>query len=74
MKYHALFFIFEKAAKFVIGEKKISENDQLTGHLQSIFLISPEKTVKLIIKVNQQSVLNLYIYWRTLKRHHLLKC
>ena len=29
--------------------KKSSENDQLTGHFQSFFLISPEKTVKLYI-------------------------
>ena len=35
-------------------EKKSSENDQLTGHFQScfffrhFFLISPEKTVKLV--------------------------
>ena len=38
--------------------KKSSENDLLTGHFQS-FLISPEKTVKLCSKVNQQPVLNL---------------
>ena len=49
-------------------KKKSSENDQLTGHYQSFFfLISPEKTVKLISKVNQQSVLNLYIF------HHFPK-
>ena len=49
-------------------EKQSSENDQLTGHFQSFFfLISPEKTVKLISKVNQQSVLNLNIF------HHFPK-
>ena len=32
-------------------EKKSSENEQLTGHFQSFFffLISPEKTVKLVM-------------------------
>ena len=47
--------------------KKSSENGQLTGYFQSffVFLISPEKTVKLYGKVNQQSVLNLF--------HHLPK-
>ena len=33
-------------------KKKSSENDQLTGHFQSIFLISPEKTVKLVRYTN----------------------
>ena len=45
--------------------KKSSENGQLTGLFQSFFviLISPEKTVKLYGKVNQQSVLNLFIIY-----------
>ena len=55
-------------------KKKSYESDQLTGHFQRVFfsfseflffgcfLISPEQTVELVIKVNQQSVLNLYIY------------
>ena len=29
-------------------DKKSSENDKLTGHFQSFFLISPEQTVKLV--------------------------
>ena len=29
-------------------KKKSSENDQLTGHFQSFFLISLEQTVKLV--------------------------
>ena len=48
-----------------MGTKK-GENDQLTGHFQSFFLISP-KTVKLISKVSQQTVLNYYIF------HHFPK-
>ena len=31
-----------------VGAKKSSENDQLIGHFQSSFLISPEQTVKLV--------------------------
>ena len=46
-------------------KKKSSQNDQLTGHFQSFFssffLISPEKN-STTSKVNQQSVLNLYIF------------
>ena len=30
------------------GDKKSSENDQLTGHFQSFFFISPEQTVKIV--------------------------
>ena len=34
-------------------KKKSSENDQLPGHFQSFFfLISPEKTVKLVRQTN----------------------
>ena len=32
----------------VQGTKKSSENDQLTGHFQSFFLITQEQTVKLV--------------------------
>ena len=45
--------------RFRVGdEQKSSENDQLTGHFQSFFLISPEKNSK-SSKVNLNSVLNL---------------
>ena len=37
-------------------EKKSSENDQLTGHFQSSFLVFTNSKTS---KVNQQSVLNL---------------
>ena len=55
--------------RFRVGgqKKKSSENDQLTGHFQCLFvcfcffLISPEKNSK-TSEVNQQSVLNLYIF------------
>ena len=46
-------------------KKKNSENDQLTGHFQRVFL-SSEKIAK-TRKVNQQSVLNLSIF------HHFPK-
>ena len=43
--------------------KNSSENDRLTGHFQSCFYSelfpSPERKVKLVIKINKQSVLNL---------------
>ena len=52
------------------GGKKSSENDQLTGWSFSelfFFNIFSKKKVKLLSKVNQQSVLNLYIF------HHFPK-
>ena len=43
-------------------EKKSSENDQLTGLFQSFFFLISRKSSKTYIsKINQQSVLNLYI-------------
>ena len=73
-------YIFKKARIFFIsqfvdffsdlgsggGGQKKAEYDQLTGHFQWFFLISPQ-TVKLISKVNQQTVLNYYIF------HHFPK-
>ena len=58
----------EKSESGSGDERKNSENDQLTGHFQIFFLLYlQKKTVKFISKVNQQSVLNLYIF------HHFPK-
>ena len=54
--------------------KKSSENDQLTGHFQSLFFLSPEQTVKLV-KVNRQSVfksLTFIIFLKICKGQSLL--
>ena len=45
-----------------VGQKKSSENVQLTGHFQSFFIficLNISRTNSKISKVNQQSVLNL---------------
>ena len=42
---------------------KSSENDQLTGHFQSVFFNISRKNSITSIKVNQQPVLNLEIFY-----------